>query len=252
MTRRRTTVAAWGLCALTLLATAAGGLLTLAVAGTNWAAILPQATPPSESAVLTVLDLCWLLAFAVVGAIVASHQPRNPVGWLLGAIPLLMTSILLGESVYWYAARDHPGDPGLVAELGLWSANVAWFPAVLVILVFLPLLFPTGRPPTPRWRIVGWAAATGGVLLFGGTAFVAGPLENYRWVRQPARCREHPRLRPVDRLRPLARDRGGGGCLGGRPLPPLARRGAPAAQVVHRRGGAARLAVRRVVLAQPR
>ena len=185
MSHRRAAVVAWGLCALTLLATAVAAWLYLSVSGTDWAAILPQAQPPTEGALITVLDLCWLLAFAVVGAIVASHQPRNPVGWFLGAIPLLMTSILLGEGVYWHAARDRPGDPGLVAELGLWSANVAWVPAVFVILVFLPLLFPTGRPPTSRWRIVGWVAAPGGLLLFCGTAFLAGPLENYPWVDNP-------------------------------------------------------------------
>jgi hypothetical protein len=185
MSHRRAPAAAWGLAAATLLATAVSGSLSLSVAGTDWAAILPQAQRPTEGTLLNVLDLCWLLAFAVVGAIVASHQPRNPVGWFLGAIPLLMTSITLGEGVYWHAARDRPRDPGLAAELGLWIGNVWWVPAVIVILVFLPLLFPTGRPPTPRWRIVGRLAAAGGVLLFIGTAFEAGPLENYPWVQNP-------------------------------------------------------------------
>ena len=76
-------------------------------------------------------------------------------------------------------------EPGVGAELGLWLANSMWIPAVLLVLVALPLLFPTGRPPTPRWRIVGWAAVAGGVLLFVGTAFLAGPLENYDWVDNP-------------------------------------------------------------------
>ena len=37
-------------------------------------------------------------------------------------------------------------------------------PTVILVLVVLPLLFPTGRPPGPHWGNVGWAALVGGVL----------------------------------------------------------------------------------------
>jgi hypothetical protein len=177
---------AWSLCALTLAAGVYSGVLSIMDAGTDWAAILPPgATPPSEGVAVSVLDVAWLVGFAVGGALVASHQPRNPIGWVLGAIPACLMAIFVGESFYFHAARSHPGDPGGVAEFGLWVANFAWVPAVLLVLVALPLLFPTGRPPTPRWRIVGWAAVAGGVLLCFGIAFLAGPLENYPWVDNP-------------------------------------------------------------------
>jgi hypothetical protein len=182
---RRAAVAAWLLCGLTLTATAVSGALVVAVAGTDWAALLPDAKPQSDGVVVGVLDVAWLTAFSVVGAFVASHRPRNPVGWFLGAIPAFMAFLILGESVYWYAARGRPRDPGPVAELGLWLANAWWIPAVILVFVFLPLLFPTGRALTPRWRIVGWAAAGGGLALFVGTAFHAGPLLNYAWVDNP-------------------------------------------------------------------
>jgi hypothetical protein len=176
-------VLAWGLCALTLAAGVYSGVLSIIDAGTDWAAILPKgATPPSEGVAVSVLDVAWLVGFAVVGALVASHQPRNPIGWVLGAIPAALMTIFVGESYYFHAARSHPGDPGGVAEFGLWVANFAWVPAVLLVLVALPLLFPTGRPPTPRWRVVGWAAVAGGVLLWSGIAFLDGPLENYPWI----------------------------------------------------------------------
>src|SRR3954467_4518901 len=179
---------AWGLCALTLAAAAFSGVLSVQDAGTDWATILPEAEKPaSEGAAIApaILDVGWLVAFAVVGALVASHRPRHPIGWMLGAIPAALTLVLVGESVYYHAAKDHPRDPGAVAHLGLWSANSAWVPAVVLVLVFLPLLFPTGRPPSPRWGLVGWAGAIGGVLLWSGTAFAAGPLENYSWVDNP-------------------------------------------------------------------
>ena len=81
-------VLAWSLCALTLTAGVFSGVLSIMDAGTDWAAILPPgASPPSEGVAVSVLDVAWLVGFAVVGALVASHQPRNPIGWVLGTIP---------------------------------------------------------------------------------------------------------------------------------------------------------------------
>ena len=133
------------------------------------------------------LDVAWLVAFAGIGAFVASRRPENPVGWLLQALPALLVLNFLGEAYYWHAARDEPQHPGALAELGLWVANSSWVPAVIIVLVLLPLLFPTGRPPTPRWRIValdGRGRRRSSLLVSGG-AFAPGPLENYPWVDNP-------------------------------------------------------------------
>jgi hypothetical protein len=185
MRSRRTTILAWGLCALTLCAAAVSAALDASIAGTDWAAILPQAERPAEGVFTTVLDVAWLVAFAGVGAFVSSHRPDNPVGWLLGALPALLVLNFLGESYYWYAAERSAGDPGTLAELGAWVANTSWVPAVIVVLVLLPLLFPTGRPPTPRWRVVAWTGVAAGVLLLAASAVNEGPLENYPWIDNP-------------------------------------------------------------------
>jgi hypothetical protein len=192
MRSRRTTILAWGLCALTLAWAAVGAVLAAQVAGTDWAAILPEAEPPSESTFTAVLDVAWLVAFAGVGAFVASHRPENPVGWFLSAIPALLVFNFAGESYYWYVAHEHPRDPGTLAELGAWATSTSWVPAVIVVLVLLPLLFPTGRPPTPRWRVVAWMGAAAGVLLFLSAAVAEGPLENYAWIDNPLGVAEVP------------------------------------------------------------
>ena len=40
-----------------------------------------------------------------------------------------------------------------------WLGNTIWPINWVLFLVFLPLLFPDGKPLTRRWRIVGWLAA---------------------------------------------------------------------------------------------
>ena len=185
MSHRLAAILAWSLCALTLAAAAVAGILSAEVAGTDWAAILPEATPPDEGIFTAVLDVAWLVAFAGIGAFVASHRPRNPIGWLLSAIPAVLVLNFAGEAYYWYAAEARPQDPASAAELGAWVANTSWVPAVIIVLVMLPLLFPTGRPPTPRWRIVAWLGLTAGVILFAVNAFSPGPMENYPWIDNP-------------------------------------------------------------------
>jgi hypothetical protein len=50
---------------------------------------------------------------------------------------------------------------------------------------FLPLLFPTGRPLTPRWAVVVWLAAVAVALSFVSSAFKAGPLDGAPAVDNP-------------------------------------------------------------------
>jgi hypothetical protein len=113
------------------------------------------------------------LAFAVVGALVASRQQRNPVGWQLLAVGVFMTANLAGESYARYALLTAPGSlPG-----GLYGAWLGWSyaPIVAILAVFLPLYFPTGRLLSPRWRPVLWLGAGFLVLAVAGNALWPGP-----------------------------------------------------------------------------
>jgi hypothetical protein len=103
------------------------------------------------------------LAVATVGAVVSSHQPRNPLGWIYLAVAFVMIGLAgLANDYAYYANVTHTGlVGGAVAE---WVPNWAWVPAFSLLLTFSFLLFPDGRPPSARWRPILWASALIGVL----------------------------------------------------------------------------------------
>jgi hypothetical protein len=158
VTARTAARLAWSLCAGCV--AGIGGLLVLKVL--NGPADL-------RSAPLVAAPL----AFAVVGALVASRQQRNPVGWQLLAVGVFMTAILLGESYARYALITAPGSlPG-----GLYGPWLGWTyaPALAILAIFLPQYFPTGRLLSPRWRPVVWLGIGFLVFAVAGNALWPGP-----------------------------------------------------------------------------
>ena len=139
---RRARRLAWALLGVTAALLAAGPVIGL-TGGEPWSAefgFIPVA-----------------LAFAVVGALVAART-GNRLGWLFLAAAAISAVTVAANA---YAAR--PARAGLPG-----AAWVGWAFTVLLgitgSLFFVTLLlFPDGRPPSRRWRIVVWVAAVGGV-----------------------------------------------------------------------------------------
>ena len=52
-----------------------------------------------------------------------------------------------------------------------------WVPSVFLALVFLPLLFPTGRLLSPTWRPAAWLGAVGLVGVSIAAAVTPGPIQ---------------------------------------------------------------------------
>jgi hypothetical protein len=121
--------------------------------------------------------------FSTVGAIVASRRPENPVGWLL-------CLWALGESIYHfsgqyaiYALLVQP-DSLPAGEAFAWVSSWLVF-TVIGLSVLSILLFPTGRPPSRRWRWVTWLTVA--FVLVGAVsgAFSSGPVEGLGPIRNP-------------------------------------------------------------------
>ena len=102
----------------------------------------------------TVVQLVGFAAFAVVGTILL-EQSAQRIGWICLAIGL--GGAITGFSQEYVLFADaHPGTQGVTAAAAL-EAFVG-FPATVLVFTFLPLLFPDGRLPSPRWRWVAWLA----------------------------------------------------------------------------------------------
>jgi len=96
--------------------------------------------------------------FGTVGALIVSQRTRNTIGWILCAVGI-GTGItdFSGAYIAYGTVKGHLLLPG--TDLFNWLGNTVWPLNWVLLLVFLPLLFPSGHLLTRRWRIVGWLAA---------------------------------------------------------------------------------------------
>jgi hypothetical protein len=114
--------------------------------------------------------------FALVGAVVVSRRPGNPMGWLLVAVALPLAIFSTAHNVAAYLVLERGADPTLPIALLAWPNNWYWYLTLILIFVYLPLLFPTGRLLSRRWRIVAWlgAVGVGGTTALGAVAAEIG------------------------------------------------------------------------------
>ena len=100
------------------------------------------------------------LSIALIGALVASRLPDNPIGWVfLGVTGFNALAYFAGQYSL-YGLVKHPGSLPF-SEFLLWVSGWAWFPGMVLLVVFSLLLFPDGHLPSPGWR---WLARATGVV----------------------------------------------------------------------------------------
>ncbi|HEX2090049.1 MAG TPA: histidine kinase, partial [Actinomycetota bacterium] len=123
--------------------------------------VLNAASPGADAIPWLVL----LTLYMAIGALVVSRRPGNAIGWLFSGIALVAALGVVGGAYAEYGLITRPGSLP-APEWGAWISNWFWYPLLAGMILFTPLLFPTGRPPSQRWRPVLWLsiAATAGIL----------------------------------------------------------------------------------------
>jgi signal transduction histidine kinase len=109
----------------------------------------------SEDAFFIPLAIVMMAGWTVVGALLASRNPKNPIGWLMMAFGLgfLLSGLLEELSTYTFQTN-----PGALPFDTLWPWIASWiFIVILTPVPLLLLLYPTGGVPSKRWRPLLWA-----------------------------------------------------------------------------------------------
>jgi hypothetical protein len=152
-----------------------------------WALIvLPLVCVPAGVAIVVATGSAWnqdvafapvlCLAFSGVGLVVVLGARRNAVGWLLLAIGALVgLNAVTSALVAWDLSQ---GTTFTGAALNAGVNQLVQIVALGVLIPRVLLVFPSGSPPTPRWRVVGWAQIA--VLVSVLVSIVEpGPIEGY-------------------------------------------------------------------------
>jgi signal transduction histidine kinase len=123
------------------------------------------------------------LGYPIVGALIASRLPTNPIGWILCGVGVLYTGQRFTIAYADYALLENHAFPGGEVMAGI--SQMAQGSGILLAGVFLMLLFPDGRLLSRRWRIVAWMAVLGEVLTTVYWSFYPGYLMTHTYVENP-------------------------------------------------------------------
>jgi len=159
---------AWSLAALCVLVFLASVALYVLVRSAQGG---PSAAGDLSPVRLVVLDVPFL-AFPVVGALISSRRPENPVGWICLAVGLLATAGTLSQLYATYGLVRPGSVPFVAAVIAL--TQWAWVLPVGLVGTYLFLLFPDGRLPSRKWRLL--ALFSGLVMVLVGVTNVLAPV----------------------------------------------------------------------------
>ncbi|MFI5040436.1 MAG: hypothetical protein ACHQNA_01085 [Acidimicrobiales bacterium] len=126
----------------------------------------PSSGPDAPSIASLVAIGLAVVSPVTVGAILVIRLPRNLIGWLLPLSGLSLAVNLGASGLVNYPFDGIPGSVVGADQLAL-LAQVTFLPFVVGLGLFMPLLYPSGHLPSPRWRpvaLLGLVAITCGTI----------------------------------------------------------------------------------------
>jgi len=135
-----------------------------------WLIAVTVALPVSDQWAFRGFEALLALSFGSVGALVATRRPENRLGWLVLGLSVITAAQGIVDQYPVFAEAADPPLP--LAPAARWVSAWIWVIPSGGLMLFLPLLFPTGRLLAPRWRpAVGLALAA--IVVLAGSIIVA-------------------------------------------------------------------------------
>ena len=160
----------------------AGATVSFAVAGLT-ILLLTLDHPPEGGWGFRGFTIIFALAAGPLGWLIMQRRPDNRIGVLLALSGLLSAAQLFLTE---YAAAG--------TRVSLPASNVAalvnafiWVPGASLIAGAIPLVFPDGHLPSPRWRPVGWLLVASVILLCAIIVAFPSAIDTERVVRRDVR-----------------------------------------------------------------
>ena len=146
----------------------AGAIIALATEGASLLILIPNtaAFALAQLGFNGIGGIILGVTYPVIGWLIALRQPHNPIGWIFLVVGLSQAGNGFFSQYAAYGLVTQPGSlPG--ADLASWVGAWSWVPGFTGLFLML-LLFPDGRLPSPRWRLIlGLGLVSGGTIMIG-------------------------------------------------------------------------------------
>jgi hypothetical protein len=167
MTPRRSSIVAWSSAGISIALVSCGAVLAATAGSVSWA--------------FFGLVVPLVLSTSVVGGLVASRHPANPIGWIFCGFSVFRAVSALAAGY----ADVAPGEAASgLGQLAAWFFNWS-FVSLFTLLIFVLVLFPDGSLSGRRRRAAFWCGGAGTILVAIGTALAPGRLDDFPTARNP-------------------------------------------------------------------